>query len=202
MQCAQSNRVSDYRVKIIKTGYGKWLGPAQIQADCTITLITGPHNIIVDTGGPWDKESILSALSAEQIAPENISFVVCTHGHSDHTGNNNLFPDATFIFGHDISHRDIYTIHDFESETYKIDEYIEVISTPGHTNADVSVIVRTNDGIIAIVGDLFENAYDKHFWHKFSDFPELQEANRKKILELADFIIPGHGKMFKVRKII
>ncbi|KAJ8937248.1 hypothetical protein NQ318_005562 [Aromia moschata] len=31
-----------------------------------------------------------------------------------------------------------------------------------------------------------------------SDSRELQELNRNKILKLADYIVPGHGPMFKV----
>lgn len=189
--------MSSCSVKILKTGYGEWVGEDQIRADCTITLITGPENIIVDTGGPWDKEAILSALTAEHIEPENINYVICTHGHSDHTGNNNLFPNATLIFGHDISLGDLYTLHDFSKEPYKIGDGIEVIATPGHTSQDVSVIVHTDDGVVAIVGDLFESEDDEHYWRKFSRSPDEQEANRRKILELADFIIPGHGGMFK-----
>jgi glyoxylase-like metal-dependent hydrolase (beta-lactamase superfamily II) len=191
--------MSDYQIKVIKTGYAKWLSPTELHADGTITLITGSENIIVDTGGPWDREIILTALSAEQIDPESVSFVVCTHGHSDHTGNNNLFLNATLIFGHDISRGDLYIIHDFDSEPYKIDDNIEIVATPGHTKQDVSVIVRTNDGIVAIVGDLFESAHDERIWRKFSESPEEQEASRKQILELADFIIPGHGGIFSSR---
>lgn len=37
---------------------------------------------------------------------------------------------------------------------YEIDDFIEVIPTPGHTGRDVSVIVRgTDKGTIAITGD-------------------------------------------------
>ena len=71
--------------------------------------------------------------------------------------------------------------------------------TPGHSYDSITLLVKTNNGIVAICGDVF--------WKE--DFPkddpyasnkEKLEESRKKILEVADWIIPGHGKMFKVKK--
>lgn len=54
-----------------------------------------------------------------------------------------------------------------------------------------------------MIGDLFEkeeDLQDESIWlvHAYSEAPKLQEINRNKILQLADYIIPGHGPMFKV----
>lgn len=181
------------------------LGPAQQRADGTITLIKGLKKVIVDTGSPSDKKVIIEALKKENVHPKDINFVVCTHGHSDHIGNNNLFPNATFIVSYDVSKADLYTFHDFSSgQPYKIDDEIEVIPTKGHTKQDISVIVRTSSGVVAIVEDLFENEGDienEDLWRSFSEFPEDQSINRKKILEIADFIVPGHSDIFRVKKV-
>jgi len=41
----------------------------------------------------------------------------------------------------------------FLGEPYIVDEDIKIVPTPGHTNADVTVLVRTvNLGIVAVVG--------------------------------------------------
>lgn len=57
------------------------------------------------------------------VLPDDINYVVCTHGHSDHVGNLNLFPDATFIVSYDVSKKDEYTVHRFEDGLpYKIDD--------------------------------------------------------------------------------
>ena len=78
---------------------------------------------------------------------------------------------------------------------------MEVIPTPGHTNNDVSVIVKnTMYGVVAITGDLFEKEGDLErddLWKQFSENSELQLENREKVLRIADFIVPGHGKMFR-----
>jgi glyoxylase-like metal-dependent hydrolase (beta-lactamase superfamily II) len=47
------------------------------------------------------------------VAPEDIKFVVSTHGHSDHIGNNNLFLNAIHIVGTCVSDKHVYFLHDF-----------------------------------------------------------------------------------------
>lgn len=194
--------MSAYEVKVLKPGYAIWLGPTQQRADGTITLVKGPKNIIVDTGGPWNKRKIPQLLKVEGLSVKDIEFVICTHGHSDHTGNNNLFPNATLLLGYDVCKGDVYTFHDLSAgQQFKIDDDVYVIATPGHSTDDTSVIVHTNQGIYAITGDLFECAEDLEndsLWRSFSSNPEEHERNRRKILELANFIVPGHGDMFAV----
>lgn len=55
-----------------------------------------------------------------------------------------------------------------------------------------------------VPGDLFERVedlQDESLWLELagSEDEELQRTNRDKILLLADFIVPGHGPMFKVK---
>lgn len=196
--------MKNYEVKILKQGYSQPVGPAQQRADGTITLVRGPKNIIVDTGGPKDRQFILDALDGEGLNPKDILYVICTHGHSDHIGNNNLFPDATFIVSHDICKGDLYTFHDFRSgKNFMIDDDVHVMPTPGHTGQDISVLVKTPEGIVAIVGDLFEcgqDLEDEGLWMASSELPAEQEKSRGRVLAAADIIVPGHGDRFKVKR--
>lgn len=95
---------------------------------------------------------------------------------------------------------------DFSNEEeYVINQNIKVIPTPGHTLQDVSVIFKDKNNLVyAIVGDLFENENDllnELIWiNAGSDNIELQRHNRLKIMDIADYIIPGHGAMFPVNK--
>lgn len=192
-----------YEVIVLKQGYNISDGPGLMRASGTITLVKGNQNIIVDTGSPWDKQLIIDGLEKFGLKPEEINFVVCTHGHSDHVGNNNLFPNAVHIMSYDVCVGDQYLLHQFDQGIpYEIDDFVEVLPTPGHTGRDVSVIVRdTAKGTIAIAGDLFEcfeDLEDPTIWQENSEKPEEQEANRIGILQLADYIIPGHGEMFRV----
>lgn len=53
------------------------------------------------------------ALSKKNLDTTDITHVVCTHGHSDHVGNLNLFTKALHIVGQSISQGDEYIIHSF-----------------------------------------------------------------------------------------
>ncbi|MBF0318016.1 MAG: MBL fold metallo-hydrolase [Nitrospirae bacterium] len=188
-------------VKVLKPGYAIDVGNNRMRADGTITLIRGPRNLIVDTGSPHDREVILECLTREGLGVDDIDYVVCTHGHCDHIGNNNLFQEAVFIVCHDISRGDLYTLHDFTARPYVVDEGISVIATPGHTAQDVSVIVRASIGTVAVVGDLFESKDDlgdESLWRRCSENQATQYKSRQRVLQVADYIVPGHGPMFAV----
>lgn len=174
-------------------------------ANCTCTLLMGKHTILVDTMNPWSKDSLIDGLTKHDLTCNDINFVICTHGHSDHIGNNNLFLGAKHIVGYDISYENCFFNHNFKNGSpYSIDEEVNVLPTPGHTHADVSVIVKTKKyGVVAITGDLFEreeDLEDPSIWREIggSEQPQLQEKNRTKIIKLADYIVPGHGPMFRV----
>lgn len=195
-------------ITVLQNGYCKVLeGENSFIADCTITLIKS-HDvgcILVDTSGPWNKQNVINVIQAQGISLADIKTVVCTHGHSDHIGNLNLFPHAKLIVGHDISKGNIYEDFDFKKmEQYKLSSDVEVIPTPGHMNHDVSVVVRnTSLGTVVIAGDLFENEEDLNdttIWKNNSENPTVQEENRRKVLKIANYIIPGHGAMFCVEK--
>lgn len=194
-----------YEVIVLKEGYSIQEGAGQQRSCGTITLLKGPTNVIVDTGNPWDKEVIIDGLKKHDLTPDKIEYVVCTHGHSDHVGNLNLFLNAIHIVCQELCAGDLYLGHDFrQGIPYEIDEDVEVVSTPGHTTSDVSVIVRnTSKGTIAVTGDLFERFEDLEdfsLWQENSQDPQTQQQNRLQMLKFADWIVPGHGPMFQVPK--
>ncbi|MBF0345287.1 MAG: MBL fold metallo-hydrolase [Nitrospirae bacterium] len=160
-------------------------------------------NLIVDTGSPFDMGVILDSLDREGLGVDDIDYVVCTHGHSDHIGNNNLFQGAIFIVSYDISKGDLYTVHDFAHTPYVLDDDLSVVATPGHTAQDVSVVVKTSLGIVAVAGDLFESKEDLEddsLWRQCSVNQAVQLKHRQSILQIADYIVPGHGTLFKVTR--
>eukprot|EP00061_Rhincodon_typus_P003485 g20211.t1 len=191
-----------YSVFVLKEGYAYTDGDGNTRAGGSITLLKGQHAVLVDTGSPWDKDYLLQALQAHGVEPDGVSFVVCTHGHSDHVGNLNLFPEATIIVSRDICRRDVYLGHDFSAGLpYQLDHGLEVLPTPGHCGGDVSVLVRgTEEGTVVVAGDLFEREGDDEgggSWQLLSENPELQAEQRQRVLALADIIIPGHGPPFR-----
>ncbi|XP_018336197.1 metallo-beta-lactamase domain-containing protein 1 [Agrilus planipennis] len=178
-----------------------------MNANSSCTLLTGQKNVIIDTMTAWDGEKLIVRLKELNLSCSDIDYVVCTHGHSDHIGCNYLFLNATHIVGFSVSHKDFYHNVDFNTQLeYKLGEYVKVVPTPGHTLQDVSVIAKVPDlGTVAITGDLFENENDlndESIWISAgSDSQELQRKNRNFILSLADWIVPGHGPMFKVKNV-
>ena len=96
-----------------------------------------------------------------------------------------------------------------EFDKHVLGKDIEIIETPGHVLEHLSLLVDTSKGKIAIAGDVIwwtegeEQTFDvnqkDHSQAKGMNMEKLVES-RKKILEMADWIIPGHGKMFKVEK--
>ncbi|XP_005807998.1 metallo-beta-lactamase domain-containing protein 1 isoform X2 [Xiphophorus maculatus] len=189
-----------YSVSVLKVGYCVPQTDGSFRADGTITLIRGVMDILVDTGGPWDREFLLQSLKRRGLEPGDLQLVVGTHGHSDHIGNLNLFPSALTIVGYDISEGDIYRPNQLaEGQIYTVDDHVCVVPTPGHTGQDVSVQVKgTSVGTVLVAGDLFEGWSDDNSWKDLSMNSAVQEVSRQKALNTADVIIPGHGLPFRV----
>jgi len=186
-------------IDILIEGYNRKLGPGRSSDEGTVTLIKSSENIVVDTGNVGSLDRIILCLHEQDLRQEDIGFVVNTHGDLDHVGNNGMFTNATFIaYGYGFRGNECFVYR----EQFRIDDMVGVIKTPGHTMADVSVIVNTPEGIVAVTGDIFENErdHDGKEARKYSIDWESQLKSRKRLLEMSDYIIPGHGKMFKVEK--
>lgn len=193
-------------VKVLIEGYAKEEGGFEL-ASSTVTLIKeGDLKIIVDPG--MNKKLLLEALKKENLSKENINYVVLTHNHMDHMLLAGIFENAQIL--------DEGMIYSFEGVIKNHEGRIpgtdiEIIHTPGHDQFHSTVLVNTKKfGKVAIAADVFwwaDNEEQKtdgesligHEDPYVKDKEKLIES-RKKLLEIADYIIPGHGKMFKVEK--
>jgi len=187
-------------IKILVKGYFKNISKTKCRASSTIVLIKDEgKNILVDTGNPKDKEKIITALKKEKLKPENIDIVVITHFHPDHMGCNFLFKKARFIIPGVSFWEDIF---DRSPKNCALSKNLKLIPTPGHSTDSSTLLVKIDKDIVACVGDLFwfdgdekTKLLEKDCFNK-----KLFYKNRQKILKLADFIIPGHGNIFKIKK--
>lgn len=181
-------------VKIIKSGYFKWIAKNRCKTASNVVLIRdGKKNIIVDTGSPGEDKKIIAALKKEKLKPNDIDIVIITHPHADHIGNNFLFKKALFVDSLGEFKGDKFLLAPAERQ---ITKNVRITKTPGHTLEDISIIAsNAKFGIIAIVGDLYWRGGDNNLIQIES--PDKLAASRKKILLIADYLIPGHGKMFK-----
>lgn len=124
----------------------------------------------IDRGGP---EPYREALTEFGLEPGDVDYVVMTHLHNDHVGNIELFADAEFLLQRSeleaarepLPHMAFAyspeTVDRIEAVDptlvdggYRLREGFELLHTPGHTHGSQSVVVRTEAGPIAMVGDL------------------------------------------------
>lgn len=193
-------------VKILIEGCVKKLKDGWLASPSTVLIKDRGLTILVDPGS--NKELLLKKLLKENLEPNDIDMIFLTHHHLDHTLNIRIFPDCDVLLdGDKMNGAD--RIFAYSGNIPKTD--VKVISTPGHTLEHASLLAETEMGKIVIAGDLFwwldeekqRTDYESLMSHKdpggAKNEKVLQES-RKKILEIADWIIPGHGKMFKVEK--
>jgi len=84
---------------------------------------------------------------------------------------------------------------------------LKILPTPGHEKSHGSLIVPTEKGTVVVAGDVWwwktshKQKTDRESLLNLKDIYVKDKRalleSRKKILEIADWIIPGHGKMFK-----
>jgi len=187
------------QVKILLKGYFKIVGLRQARISSTVTLIKdNKKNILVDTGSLGTKTALLKALKNIGLTPNKIDYLIITHYHPDHVGNLNLFPKTTIIDIWGSQKNDVYQVdvNFYLGKKFNLSENIKIIKTPGHTKDSLSVLVKTKEGIVAVCGDLFVKRKKEKVW--IVDRKFLLKWNRAKILKMADYVIPGHGDIFKV----
>lgn len=191
-------------VKILIEGYAKELEKGWL-ASSTVSLIKANGKLIISDPG-CNREELLKTLNKEGLKPEDIDFVFLTHGHVDHSLLAGVFENAKFVT--------------FESLMYNKDLQLEfgddvfgpetkIIKTPGHSAEHLSLIVDTDRGKYVIAGDVFWWVDDEKqvvdinkedSAHPAELNMEELRKSREKLLEIGDYIIPGHGEMFKVEK--
>ncbi len=152
----------------------------------------GDVRVIIDPGMVPDARNILDALADLGVSSEDITDVIFSHHHPDHTLNAALFPRARF---HD--YWAIYQGDNWESrpaEGYQLSPSIRLIETPGHTPQDITTLVGTPDGIVAFT-HLWWSAAGPFEDPLGTDMAALH-LNRERVLQTAMRIVPGHGAAF------
>lgn len=189
-------------VKVLIEGYAKETKDGWA-ANSTVTLVkSNGKNIIIDPG--CNRSKLLDSLKKENIETKDVDYVFLTHNHPDHVFLSGIFENAKVVDELYVYSGDVITKHGGMIP----DTDLKIIRTPGHMEEHCSLVVPTKQGTYVVAGDVFwwlENEKQEVNISKPDNDPEhmdLQKliASRKKVLEIADYIIPGHGKMFKVKK--
>jgi glyoxylase-like metal-dependent hydrolase (beta-lactamase superfamily II) len=160
----------------------------------TCSLIReGDRAIVVDPGLAPSQAAVLDPLRALGLGADDVTDVVLSHHHPDHTINVSLFPRARV--------HDHWAIYDFagrwdsvESEGRVLTPSVSLIRTPGHSAEDISTVVGTPEGVVVFT----------HLWwtattpveDPYAPDAAVLHASRARVLGLADVIVPGHGSPF------
>lgn len=190
------------KVKVLIEGYAKKVKNGFVASSTCCLITSGNKKIIADPG--CNRKKLLTALKKEKLSANDINYVFLSHCHIDHILLAGIFKKAKFVtFDTNLIHDDDLMV-EFDKNVLGND--IEIIETPGHVIEHLSLLVDTPKGKVAIVGDVFFWLEDEkqvvdvnqedHSQAKGMSMDDLI-ASRKKILEVADWVIPGHGKIFK-----
>jgi glyoxylase-like metal-dependent hydrolase (beta-lactamase superfamily II) len=140
------------------------------------------------------RSAILEPLAALGVEPEDITDVVVSHHHPDHTINVALFPNAR-LHDHWAWYRDDLWV-DRAAEGFEVSPNVRLLEVPGHTPQDIATVVDSSEGVVVFT----------HLWW-MADGPEedpyspdmaLVHANRERVLALPGLVrvVPGHGPAF------
>jgi glyoxylase-like metal-dependent hydrolase (beta-lactamase superfamily II) len=160
----------------------------------TCSLIReGSSVVIVDPGLAPSQAAILDPLAALGLSADDVTDVVLSHHHPDHTLNVSLFPRARV--------HDHWAIYDFagrwdsvEAEGRVLAPSVRLIRTPGHSAEDISTVVGTPEGVVVFT----------HLWwtgaapveDPYAPDPAVLHVSRARVLGFADLVVPGHGAPF------
>jgi glyoxylase-like metal-dependent hydrolase (beta-lactamase superfamily II) len=160
----------------------------------TVTLIAdGDAVIVVDPGMVASREALLAALASRGFSGADVTDVVFSHHHPDHTVNAALFPAARI---HD--HWAMYVGDrwvDRDADGLELSRSVRLLRTPGHTAEDISTVASTAEDVYVCT----------HAWwmaegpaeDPLGASDEDLRASREKLLSFATVIIPGHGPAFR-----
>ena len=192
-------------IKVLIEGYAKELKNGWRCSSTTTLIKTNEGKLIIFDPG-CNRPKLLEALAKEKIKTSDINFVILSHGHMDHAMLTGMFENAKVVSFESLLY-DNDLMLEFEKDF--LGKEIEIIKTPGHASEHISAIVNTEKGKVVISGDIFwwtMNEKQEVDINKEDDshptelnMPALIKS-REKLLKIADYIIPGHGKMFEVKK--
>lgn len=160
----------------------------------TVSLVLdGDAVVVVDPGMVAHRRLILEPLHAHGVVEEDVTDVVFSHHHPDHTLHAALFPNARF---HD--HQAVYLgdlWDDRPAEGVRLGASTSLIETPGHTPQDISTCVETAAGL-AVLTHLWWSA-EGPAEDPYAPDRDLLRRSRERVLGLEPaLIVPGHGPAF------
>lgn len=163
-------------------------------------------------------QDLVAGLRGHGVEPGDIDVVVLTHLHFDHVGNNELFPNATFVVQRDelpqATEPPSFCMFYYPEYAYKVDAVrdrlqviegdhqldsaVRLVKIGGHTPGCMVVMVETDIGTVCLTSDVMYNYRNLELnWPmgSFWDLPDLM-AGYDRLHREADVIVPEHDWKF------
>ena len=185
-------------VKILVEGYTNADSVAETGSEKTCSTVTlikdNGFVIVVDPGVLENQQVLVDALKKEGLTVKSVNIVCITHSHIDHYRNIGMFPEAKTL-----EYYGLWSKLSVENWQKEFTPNIQILYTPGHDHTGITLMVKTNEGVVAICGDVFwkENYPENPADDAFASDPDKLRRSLEMVLEMADWIIPGHGEMYK-----
>lgn len=164
-------------------------------------------------------QDLVAGLAEHGVRPQDVDVVVLTHLHFDHVGNNELFPNATFVVQKDelpqATHPPSFCMFYYPEYAYKVeavrdrlqvvdgdvqlDPAVRLVKIGGHTPGCMVVMVSTDVGTVCLTSDVMYNYKNLELnWPmgSFWDLPDLM-AGYDRLHREADVIVPEHDWKFR-----
>jgi glyoxylase-like metal-dependent hydrolase (beta-lactamase superfamily II) len=177
------------QLQVIHDGYAN----ADGVASSVVLVRDGDRIVVVDPGMVADRRLLLDPLDAAGVRVEDVTDVVISHHHPDHTWHVGLFPEARLHDVWAVYHRDQWD--DQPAEGRRISPSVILAETPGHTPQDISTLVTTDDGLV-VCTHLWWHAGGPAEDPRATDLAALH-VSRTRVLDLDPVtVVPGHGPAF------
>ena len=178
---------------VLHEGYAGRDGDDERVAGTVTLIMDGDAVIVVDPGMVASRDALLAALAGHGPAAADVTDVVFSHHHPDHTVSAALFGAARI---HD--HWAMYVGDrwvDRDAEGLELSPSVRLLRTPGHTAEDISTVASTASDVVVCT----------HTWWGAEGPPEdplaadvdALHASRARLLSFATLIVPGHGAAFR-----
>lgn len=155
-------------------------------------VVDGDVRVVIDPGMVPEIRAIIDPLAELGFSPGDVTDVVLSHHHPDHTINAGLFPSAR-VHDHWAYYRGDEWV-DRPAEGFRLSASVKLIETPGHSPQDITTLVGTVEGVVA---------FTHLWWHAdgpaedpYATDPAALHKGRRRVLEVASLIVPGHGPPF------
>jgi N-acyl homoserine lactone hydrolase len=188
---------------------------------CSVMLLRdGKRTILFDTGPFRVRPTLVAALAAHGLAPEQIDTVFVSHLHWDHIENIDLFrhadilvPRLEFEYAAAIRPSDwgtppyaremlqgmrIALLDDVEQEIFS---GVRTVALPGHSVGLQGLVVKAEEGDCVLASDALWSARDAVRGHPDVAFfdPEKGQQSLARALAAGRVYYPGHDRPFTFR---